>query len=101
MCDKKFAMKTLTDVSDYTDLVAKVSDYFEEAIEGVEKVEVCKLNRWGSRVLEGCIKSMLYERTAISKKPDETVAHDLGQLSDEGELSTFCSSTAVGGGSWQ
>lgn len=38
--DKKFAQKTLTDVTDYTDFVAEVSAYFEDAIEDdvIEKI---------------------------------------------------------------
>ena len=34
---------------------------------------------------------MLYERTAISKKPDQTIRADLDQLRDEGNLSTALS----------
>ena len=37
--------------------------------------------------MSGRIKSMLYERTAIAKKPDEVIANDLEQLREEGELS--------------
>ena len=34
MRDKKFAQKTLTDITDYTDLVAEVSALFDDAIDG-------------------------------------------------------------------
>jgi predicted nuclease of restriction endonuclease-like (RecB) superfamily len=43
-------------------------------------VEVCKLEKWSSRQLQERIKSMLYERTAISRKPEETIQNDLDTL---------------------
>ncbi len=36
--------------------------------------------RWSVRQLIERIQSMRNERTAISKKPDETIVHDLAQL---------------------
>ena len=38
-CDKMLAMKTLTDVTDYTDFVAKVSSFFEDDDEADDFVE--------------------------------------------------------------
>ena len=39
-------------------------------------IEICKLEKWSVRTLRECIQSMLYERTAISKKPEETIKND-------------------------
>lgn len=50
-------------------------------------IELCKLERWSVRQLKEKIRSMLYERTAISKKPDEAIVNDLEALRKEGELS--------------
>lgn len=50
-------------------------------------IEMCKLNGWSSRTLRERIKSMLYERTAIAKKPEKVIANDLAQLREEGKLS--------------
>ncbi len=50
-------------------------------------IEICRLEHWSVRQLQERIQSMLYERTAISKKPDETIRNDLAALSDEGRLS--------------
>jgi len=36
-------------------------------------IEMTKLERWSVRVLDDRINSMLYKRTAISKKPKETI----------------------------
>lgn len=39
--------------------------------------------RWSKRTLKAKIDSMLYERTAIAKQPDEVIVHDLELLRDE------------------
>ncbi|SMC44544.1 Predicted nuclease of restriction endonuclease-like (RecB) superfamily, DUF1016 family [Pedobacter africanus] len=51
-------------------------------------IEMCKLERWSSRQLQERIQSMLFERTAISKKPEETIQNDLEKLKGEKKLST-------------
>ena len=50
-------------------------------------IEICQLENWSVRQLNERINSMLYERTAISKKPDETIKKDLQLLKDEQKLS--------------
>ncbi|MDA3820587.1 MAG: PDDEXK nuclease domain-containing protein [Candidatus Delongbacteria bacterium] len=50
-------------------------------------IEMCKMEKWSSRLLQGRIKSMLYERTAISKKPEQTIKNDLELLKTEQKLS--------------
>ena len=42
--------------------------------------EMCRIERWSVRTLRKKIDSMLYERTAISKKPDEVVKAELDQF---------------------
>jgi predicted nuclease of restriction endonuclease-like (RecB) superfamily len=49
--------------------------------------EMCRIERWSVRALRQQIGSMLYERTAISKKPEEVVQEQLAQLRDEDLLS--------------
>ena len=49
-------------------------------------IEMSKLEHWSSRQLQERIKSMLYERTAISKKPELTIANDLELLKNEQKL---------------
>ena len=41
--------------------------------------------RWSTRTLDERIGALLYERTAISKKPDETIVAELSQLRDSGQ----------------
>lgn len=50
-------------------------------------VELCKLENWSVRQLRERINSMLFERTAISKKPDEVIKNDLEMLRKEEKLS--------------
>jgi predicted nuclease of restriction endonuclease-like (RecB) superfamily len=47
---------------------------------------MCKLEGWSSRILNERIQSMLFERTAISKKPDKTIERELQTLKDEKRL---------------
>jgi predicted nuclease of restriction endonuclease-like (RecB) superfamily len=48
--------------------------------------EMCRIERWSVRVLRQKIDSMLYERTALSKKPDALIRQELTALHDKGEL---------------
>jgi predicted nuclease of restriction endonuclease-like (RecB) superfamily len=50
-------------------------------------IEIGKLERWSVRQMQERINSMLFERTAISHKPEQTIQYDLGLLRQEGELS--------------
>ncbi len=49
--------------------------------------EMCRMERWSTRTLEQKIASMLFERTALSKKPDSLIAAELTKLRDEDKLS--------------
>jgi len=49
-------------------------------------IEMCRLERWTVRTLRERIDSALYERTAISKKPDETVRLELDTLRNEKKM---------------
>jgi len=50
-------------------------------------IEIAQLENWSVRQLQERIKSMLFERTAISKKP-ENIQHDLKLLRQKGQIST-------------
>lgn len=41
---------------------------------------------WSVRTLREKISSQLYERTAISRKPEETIKHDIALLRDENKM---------------
>ncbi len=48
--------------------------------------EMCRLENWSYRTLRDKIGSMLYERTAISKKPDKLIKQELAALRSEDKL---------------
>lgn len=49
---------------------------------------MCTNENWSVRSLKDRINSMLFERTLISKKPDETIINDLAMLKNEKRMST-------------
>lgn len=57
--------------------------YIENKLKREFYIELCKNERWSSRQLNERINSMLYERTAISKKPEKTIKQDLESLKNE------------------
>src|ERR1035437_4042578 len=48
--------------------------------------EMCRIEGWSVRTLHERIESMLYERTALSKQPDELVKQELAVLRSRGDL---------------
>ena len=48
--------------------------------------EMCRIERWSVRTLRQKIRSMLFERTAFSKKPAKLAAMELKQLRDEDKM---------------
>jgi predicted nuclease of restriction endonuclease-like (RecB) superfamily len=48
--------------------------------------EMCRINGWPVRLLRERIDSMLYERTAISKKPDKLIRKELDALRREDRI---------------
>jgi predicted nuclease of restriction endonuclease-like (RecB) superfamily len=50
--------------------------------------EMCRIERWSVRTLRQKIGSMLYERTALSKKPEELARIELDALREEDKLTT-------------
>jgi predicted nuclease of restriction endonuclease-like (RecB) superfamily len=60
-------------------LIAAIDD----AIKRDFYTDLCRLERWSVRQLQERIQSLLFERAAISKHPDETIRHDLQVLREE------------------
>lgn len=49
--------------------------------------EMCRFENWSVRTLRDRIDSMLYERTALSRKPEELIGHELKALRNDDRLS--------------
>jgi predicted nuclease of restriction endonuclease-like (RecB) superfamily len=62
--------------------------YIEDPLKRDFYTELCRLEGWSSRQLMERMNSMLFERTAISRKPEETLCNDLLQLAQQKRLST-------------
>lgn len=58
----------------------KLLIYIDDDLKRSFYLEMAAMERWSVRQLSERIQSMLYERTALSKKPEETIVHDLTQL---------------------
>lgn len=48
--------------------------------------ELCRIERWSTRALKAKMNGMLYERTAIAKRPKEVIAETLDALHDDDRL---------------
>lgn len=57
--------------------------YLDDPLKRDFYTELCRLEGWSSRQLRERIQSLLFERSAISRQPEETIQHDLRQLRRE------------------
>jgi predicted nuclease of restriction endonuclease-like (RecB) superfamily len=48
--------------------------------------QMCRVECWSVRALRRKIEGMLFERTALSRKPDEVIRHEMTQLRKENRL---------------
>lgn len=60
--------------------------YLPQAIQRDFYAEMCRIERWSVRELRKKIDDMLFERTAISKKPTKLIKHELKNLRNKDEL---------------
>ena len=56
--------------------------YVEDPLKRNFYIELCRLEGWSSRQLQERIQSMLFERSAIARKPTEVIQQELSQLRD-------------------
>lgn len=54
--------------------------YMKQSLQREFYTEICRVERWSVRVLRKKIDSMLYERTAIFRKPEDLVKQELAEL---------------------
>lgn len=63
-------------------LISAIDDQLKRDFYG----EMCRVQHWSVRTLKNQLDGMLYERTAISKKPEEVIKSQLGKLKDIDEM---------------
>jgi predicted nuclease of restriction endonuclease-like (RecB) superfamily len=60
--------------------------YLDDPLKRDFYAEMCRIERWSTRTLEKKIGSMLFERTALSRKPDKLIRQELETLRDDDKL---------------
>jgi predicted nuclease of restriction endonuclease-like (RecB) superfamily len=60
--------------------------YLDDPLQRDFYAEMCRIERWNKRTLKKKIGSMLYERTALSRKPEKLSALELKQLREEDKI---------------
>lgn len=60
--------------------------YLKDVLQRDFYAEMCGIERWSVRILRERIGSMLFERTALSRKPDELVRREIATLRAKGEV---------------
>jgi predicted nuclease of restriction endonuclease-like (RecB) superfamily len=61
--------------------------YLDDPLQREFYAQMCRIERWSTRTLQDKIQGMLYERTAISRKPDQSARKELDALRDEDRVS--------------
>jgi predicted nuclease of restriction endonuclease-like (RecB) superfamily len=62
--------------------------YLHQPLQKEFYAEMCRVERWSVRTLRKKIASMLYERTALSKKPEELARLELQSLREDDRMTT-------------
>ncbi len=60
--------------------------YLKDDLQRDFYAEMCRIEKWATRTLRNKIDGMLYERTALSKKPEKLVRQELKALREEDRL---------------
>ena len=61
--------------------------YLDDPLKRDFYAEMCRIEKWNTRTLQKKIGSMLFERTALSKKPDKLIRQELAELREADRLS--------------
>ena len=78
--DKEIVVSLIRQLT-WTHIIALIP--IEDKLKRDFYIEMCRMEHWSVRTLRSKIDSMLYERTAISRKPEETIQKELEQLRKE------------------
>jgi predicted nuclease of restriction endonuclease-like (RecB) superfamily len=60
--------------------------YLKTTIQRDFYAELCRIERWSARALQQKIDSMLFERTAVAKKPEIVISKEIAKLREEDKL---------------
>jgi predicted nuclease of restriction endonuclease-like (RecB) superfamily len=82
--DDKAVVSALTRNLSWTHLRSII--YLDDPIKREFYAEMCRIERWSTRMLEKKIAGLLFERTALSKKPDALIKQELRDLREVDRL---------------
>lgn len=57
--------------------------FVEDSLARKFYMEMCRIEHWDTRTLDAKIDSQLYERTAISRRPEELITQELSKLKED------------------
>lgn len=60
--------------------------FIEDSLARQFYMEMCRIEHWDTRTLNAKIDAQLFERTAISRKPEELIKQELSQLKEKDVL---------------
>ena len=60
--------------------------FIEDPLKRQFYMEMCRVEHWDTRTLDAKIDSQLFERTAISRKPEDVIKQELAELKDSNVL---------------
>ena len=60
--------------------------YLDDPLKRDFYAEMCRIERWNTRTLDKKIQSMLFERTALSRRPEKLVEMEIQSLRKEDKL---------------
>ena len=82
--DKEIVVSLIRELS-WTHFIALIPQ--KDPLQRQFYAEMCRVEGWSVRKLRKKIDSMLYERTAISRKPEELVSGEIAELREKGKIS--------------
>ncbi len=81
--DERIVVSLIRQLS-WTHIIALIP--LEKPIQRDFYAEMCRIERWSVRTLRKKIDSMLYERTALSRKPEKLIPQELAALRETDKL---------------
>ncbi|KGV68600.1 hypothetical protein X890_4905 [Burkholderia pseudomallei MSHR4299] len=60
--------------------------YVDDPLKRDFYIELCRLEHWSSRQLQERMQSMLFERSALSRQPDEVIRREVAHLRDAQQM---------------
>jgi predicted nuclease of restriction endonuclease-like (RecB) superfamily len=60
--------------------------YIDDPLKRDFYLQMCQQERWSTRILQERLDSQLFERTALSRQPEELLASELANLRETGDL---------------